>query len=597
MGDWSQTRFRTLLFNELRVETRYMTPKFMLLDEDSNFPVKSMTFWDKVRIYWFPMSDQQFKRLFPAQPIVCDKASKNSGDDQSYESTTTKNPSKDWGAHSEGSESAINPREGASVAGWVTLLEVLRDLDCKYKSMRLEPDAVLGPPRGKEQQIRSISLSNLERVRPLRPAIQPWRRSWDLMPPDVLRPLATSTLGDVLVLAHRLRIVWRVLEPAKRIMQGDSPLGYSFSALEVRGLGLVLEFTRGDFFDMKTENRFSNAKKPPYVPSQAADKMAFGIIPGCQDLHIDQDFPLGGGKGDFDLIQTMHESLGVNQETRDKLTREGLARNSYTELVGFSDAHLLLPPFIPLPGLGAVRIVPPHFDNNSVLMHKPGVRVIFARLKKYIEKLQTKSDELVEMDKYLDEFRKECPVEFENAGFFHFWFSLNAYQRPEGGASFAQRILEMLRRIHGRTTEYFIELMKRYPLTAEKGESKGLLYRNLVAAHIEMAVCANREEQKKAAKDKRKGEDAEDLSQHMFARAWMSETAHLYADHHKKVVDSIINCHQELESKDARQDIQNAWWMLMIRGIVWNMSLFRVLPQGYPLPSQFYGSQSPVFIA
>jgi hypothetical protein len=33
-------------------------------------------------------------------------------------------------------------------------------------------------------------------------------RSWDFMPPDIVRPVASTTLGCLITMAHRMGMVW-----------------------------------------------------------------------------------------------------------------------------------------------------------------------------------------------------------------------------------------------------------------------------------------------------------------------------------------------------------------------------------------------------
>ena len=87
-----------------------------------------------------------------------------------------------------------------------------------------------------------------------------WRR--DLMPPGMVRPLATSTLGDIIVLALRLRMRWRTLKPESGQLLADGN-GYNLSATQIAGLGIVFNFTAARMH-----------KKPPsFIPSRPVDKL------------------------------------------------------------------------------------------------------------------------------------------------------------------------------------------------------------------------------------------------------------------------------------------------------------------------------------
>src|SRR5689334_15241762 len=99
---------------------------------------------------------------------------------------------------------------------------------------------------------------------------------------DVTKPLATTTLGFITVLAMRLGMQWRTTNIVKGQLLADGN-GYSLSFLEVLGLGLVA----------KLRNIRNASKFPALILSRAADKMMCGILLGSRYL-VDQDFPCIG---------------------------------------------------------------------------------------------------------------------------------------------------------------------------------------------------------------------------------------------------------------------------------------------------------------
>ena len=67
-------------------------------------------------------------------------------------------------------------------------------------------------------------------------------RSWDFMPPDIVRPVSSTTVGDLITMAYRLGMIWSDfrLDEGKMRASGN---GRSFSASIVRGMGLVVEYS------------------------------------------------------------------------------------------------------------------------------------------------------------------------------------------------------------------------------------------------------------------------------------------------------------------------------------------------------------------
>jgi hypothetical protein len=66
-------------------------------------------------------------------------------------------------------------------------------------------------------------------------------RSWDLMPPDVVRPLASSTLGTLVSIAYRMGMIWVSFAPSEGKIRAEG-LGQSFSATIMQGLSSLSTF-------------------------------------------------------------------------------------------------------------------------------------------------------------------------------------------------------------------------------------------------------------------------------------------------------------------------------------------------------------------
>jgi hypothetical protein len=62
------------------------------------------------------------------------------------------------------------------------------------------------------------------------------------MPPDIVRPVSSTTVGCLITMAHRLGMTWSDfrLDEGKMHASGS---GRSFSTSIVRGMGLVVEYS------------------------------------------------------------------------------------------------------------------------------------------------------------------------------------------------------------------------------------------------------------------------------------------------------------------------------------------------------------------
>lgn len=112
-------------------------------------------------------------------------------------------------------------------------------------------------------------------------------RTRDLMTPDVVRPLATSTLGHMIVVAHRLGMRWLDIRPSEGYMRAEGN-GHNLTSTLTRGLGAVFKYNsenKPSPFAFNTLNGGGSAsqwtaKKDSLIPTRQTDMLACGIIPG-----------------------------------------------------------------------------------------------------------------------------------------------------------------------------------------------------------------------------------------------------------------------------------------------------------------------------
>lgn len=65
--------------------------------------------------------------------------------------------------------------------------------------------------------------------------VQIWLTVCSFMPPEIVRPLATTTIGTLVVLAHRMGMVWRDLRPSRGFLRAEGN-GHTFTSTVIRGL-------------------------------------------------------------------------------------------------------------------------------------------------------------------------------------------------------------------------------------------------------------------------------------------------------------------------------------------------------------------------
>jgi hypothetical protein len=99
------------------------------------------------------------------------------------------------------------------------------------------------------------------------PSIQFIHKSWDFMPPDIIRPMASSTVSAVAIMAIKLGMVWKAFEPAGSLRAEGN--GHMFTSTLARSFGIILQYS--------FTNRMS-ATNLHYTPAIEADKMVFGRV-------------------------------------------------------------------------------------------------------------------------------------------------------------------------------------------------------------------------------------------------------------------------------------------------------------------------------
>lgn len=148
-------------------------------------------------------------------------------------------------------------------AGWVTLLESLQKAERESKAW----DAKRGmTPRGEKHYQEEQSIYTF---------VQRKTRSWDFMPLDATRPFATTTLCHLIEMAGMLGIYWKTFDVTRGELTAEGN-GYTFSSTQLRGLGLMVNFSIMGFSIFEAKRVIPNYTMKDYVfgsvPSILKDK-------------------------------------------------------------------------------------------------------------------------------------------------------------------------------------------------------------------------------------------------------------------------------------------------------------------------------------
>ena len=137
----------------------------------------------------------------------------------------------------------------------------------------------------------------------LNPAVRFQESSWDFQVPDVVRPLAKTTVATIAIIARHLGMRWKEFDPVHGIMRAESN-GQIITATSIRSLGTVIQYT-------DTGSRAKNIFSEQYIPVEAANSLGFGQIsypPKCCYETQDYLLPIGTRQEVLATIRSLEPS-------------------------------------------------------------------------------------------------------------------------------------------------------------------------------------------------------------------------------------------------------------------------------------------------
>lgn len=644
MGPFSQTRDRVFHLTEFRCEATFRTPHFKFRRDTPPKPKSSNSqeagasqngnSFKRIRI-----GNSSHKEEEAEKPFLDIKAYPN--EDQVLQDFIT---SPDVGRisnlqkllrwidnhfkKSRKSQSNVDISK-AYAAGWLSLLDQLFERErrvhhteegWKYKHRRLISGSSLAEPDPEQWH---------------RPAIELELRSWDLMPPDVVRPLASIALGDILTLCFRLRIE---VHPEQKPWSADG-FGHSFSPVAVQGLGTVVQYRFDRNLSHPDEEFPANGY---FAPSEECDKLAFGIIPKNPRLGIKKDWKVNTAPNFIESIMTHFEELGISEETR-RLMREDKSQDKHFTSEALCETLLLICPPLVVDGLGIVKHVPPYPLRwaECTLRYRESYIVLLARLNKEYPGLAAKvkekreaypkptesektnwllrgsqnpptkrgifgkewSDQMEWVGAVLNFFEQIDPESFNSVPSLHAKFGKNAKGDD------CEELLRQLRTALDEADEYLEK--------AFDEKHKAWAYEALVTAHMEMALIRHTEvkqEERKEERDRFPFREETDVKG-IWKRK--TETVHRYIDSAMRPgpiqsatkpdlktdvsIFGLFSKHYKMKSgntsKISYESIRDAWFTMMLRAILWGFIHFPIHLPWLPYKSRYYGDSTLVMIA
>lgn len=402
------------------------------------------------------------------------------------------------------------------------------------------------------------------------PVVRFREMSWDFMPPDIVRPLAVTTVSDIAIMARRLGMSWEIFNPEEGTMRAEGN-GHGISSTFVRSIGVILQYipiTRSATYSPKLLSSFVRelSKSELYVPTREADMMGFGILPGYDRLGT-PTFKIGTSNEVFasmDILDSTRKASRKLRDMRNLLVGKWDAHATY----GFSDIVPLAAPMIRHRHSTIIRLPMPAEYCSSLLSHKEGFVVFHNRLKEY---LRASKETSFPQARWVLEQYERLKVR---------------YNEWENEARTLEQVndcnLNFLEGVHGlwdAATDYFIQLH----------ETHQLHYYDLMAAHVSHAVnywCDAWERlQQGKARD------------NYGLKALEAEGTHMYFDYLPRIVADM----KERGFDGDDELVHEAWFTLMFRAFCWWRchSLHPGEDQSYKgmtIRSRYWGSKLPIYI-
>lgn len=507
LGDWAQGTRLQWRWTQFRFEVKFVTPAIVLR---TNVPVEITSRAD---------NNKRHPTMRPVAPVD----------------------------HTGRSAMLIPPKskENTDLVGWISLL----------KQIELLQQSVWEEMRAIDYEKLAVTPNDLV----LSPALEPREWSWDFMPPEVVRPLATTTVGTLVVLAHRMGMVWRDLQPSRGYFRAEGN-GHSFTSTAIRGLGVMIQYTYDEsYFPSKIE-----ARSHVRIPTEAADKQACGIIPGCEefnlaDLHVipgdiieskAPKAPKAKGLATKTLtaiaqefVATALKSIGASEDVINFIT----SPDGHYPIMG--DLRSIYCPFLRVRGSSVTTVHnSPGADSEQFAKREARI-VLQARLEQYLQKKNNRTPWLNTLAGHLTTLKEQWPPQF-----------VNSLCLPQQGPC-PDELIDFSHDVWDDTTKYFHALKAAH----------GIEYIDMVVAHLHLAVSARQRSEANLYHGKHR--DDESLVRGNRA-VDLVEMFHCYADEESmKVLIQVM----ALKGVHNRQIIVEAWWSLMVRAIFFSLPL-RFLP-------------------
>ncbi|KUJ22651.1 uncharacterized protein LY89DRAFT_306881 [Mollisia scopiformis] len=534
MGDYGRKTRLHFRWRELRFETLYTTPEIFLVGNGAPSRVGQVLLTDS--------KDSREKSLVHDDGVQHDELLQGDGTDYQkihpYSNhlieATPKKPR------------STNKRKKiyrGEMASWVPLLNPIH----QKSGESLTPEEKFRDPSGFPPSNRRL------------PAIIFRERSWDFQPPDVVRPLAKTTLSDIAVIARRMGMKWKEFRPSDGILRAEGH-SQTITSTTVRSLGIVLQYAytgqnkRLHLAQFNLRKKFASGsivqeQEEIYIPTATADRLGCGVLRtesllGLPDLTISTQ---------AEIVKSLSflDRTGVSSAALSKMLKEDPEfKFRAADLVA-----LTTPPARCL-GSSLVQVPAPSDNTLGITTSSTGRRAFRQCLEEYI---------VVHRGEVGMPTQRALQICQEIGTHFAAWDHTDEFSKQDE-QWVVMRDPKYLDIVQGHLHDLSLMLN-------EWEQDHTFRYINLLEIHIRMAIFS---------------ENGENSAQRVWVTDYKADV-----DGYFRLLPKIV---EEMKTTGFydRQMIVDAWVTMMLRAFCWGAIHFLV--PGERVPIQYYGSQLPVYI-
>ncbi|KFY40145.1 hypothetical protein V494_03618 [Pseudogymnoascus sp. VKM F-4513 (FW-928)] len=474
--------------------------------------------------------------------------------------------------------------EGGEMVCWVTLLERLR-------MAQAQMNIIYDPPKVFDSLSNPTGENSVIYQKPMLQCIKIHQRSWDFMPPDIVRPLCLSTVSDIATLAVRLGMEWKEFDPAQGNLRAEG-CGNLIVSRMVRSVGTVLEYRVTDTI-AQIARRVPDLVRSLYLPVLGVNDLLFGIVPG--NVHLEcYDRSIGSIENINKYLESIDDESTNDEDSDDSLQNileAGMTTGKHRGwLPGFNDIISLTAPKMVSETSLLSKIPMPNIYHPGLLRTHDGLDAFSDLLKRYEKANLRDSSQLEEVRSWIHTLETvwELYWKSRDSG----WAMPHRNNGTATTTSAPTTTFALTTSFSFNTTlalykDYRTAVLKYFDLaedylrsinTSTDQDPESLPYSKLVDEHIRMAV-----------------RNSSSSHQHLVGIGGLYRSRYgvemsLYWRDLPKVAERVA------ARTDWDKDQATVAWITMIfRAFCWH-HLHRLVPTKYVLPAEWHGSQLPVYI-